>query len=365
MDRTRRSALLLLLLASLVGCTGNQQHAAPAPHGEAAASEPSPVTPPALPPALASRPLWPEPGVRLATAGGYVVRSYLPFGFKGRMVRPVSTPQGTLLTTQDGDAVYLLGTAPGGGGVILLPEPQLLYRIPLTVGQEWRIQFRVESATWTTAYAVTEVGEAETPAGKLPVVRVRTGSSDGPSTEETWAPGFGLVTVTQAGKVTYAAEAMMKEEPQVFEAVGRLDSSTTALLVDAGEVQLVLDATGQELHRVPVRGIRERFFWQPVGRTELLIKSSPVSGIHSVWIAYAYRNGAFHRVKWLSADEEAAEITATYSGKDGGLISPVFQPGGALLYRPPGATEQQGRTFQWESDSSVFRAVRKESSHSP
>lgn len=318
-------------------------------------SSPTP-TPIQTAPILPAKPIWPEPGAHFADEAGHgLAHAYTPFLLKGRAVVPVLTPERPILISQDGDKVYLVGTHSLRGGIDLLPEPQLLYRLPLTVGQEWAITFDPSDRQEMYTYQVSAITEGDTPAGKQPLVTVEvSGKSIQPRTQ-VWAPGYGLIQQGIAGKTTYTATKLMKEEPKPFPAVGHPTPEMIAIFVDAGPDEVLIDSTGKELGRIPMPGVRDSVFWQRVGEVEFAWQASPVSAMSVAWSAYAYDAGQFKRVRWTAPDWNQPYLPVSYDSKKGDRSNVEIKPDGTILYQGTGALTGKTYVYRWDSKALAFQ----------
>lgn len=346
----RHTLLVLVCLILFAGCS---------PPPPATTSElPAPSVPPAPavtpePPisTLPTEPLWPRPGAYLADEGGHGISyAYSPFSFKGQIIVPVRTPQAPILVTRKNDDVYLVGTKSLFRGIVFLPEPQLLYHLPLTAGQTWKITFHWDSAKPTYTYKVAAITEDDTPVGRLPVVILSVSNGSRYVETETWAPGYGLVRLSALGERPYVAARLVQKEPERLETVGQPAPDLTALLVSTGQDQVIVDTQDKELGRIKLVGIREGVRWQRVGTEDFVLNESPVSGTEVIWRFYAYHGGGFKRVQWQSPDGTEPSLPVYIDGEDGSL-NVDFPPDGTVVWRHAGKTY----VYRWDPQTLTFR----------
>lgn len=307
-------------------------------------------------PILDAIPIWPQPGRHLAAAGPDPIpyQAYRPISFKGQTLVPIQTPVHFLIIKREQDKIYLLGRYRRHPGVSLLEQPQLLFELPHYVGQEWTIGFEPGGSD-SAIYRVLSIAEGETPVGRLPLVVVEVTGTRWGRRLETWAPGYGLVTLAVGDRVSYRAERIVVGDAKQFPAVGHLKPNQATMLLEGKNGVALVDMDGEEVGRISNQTVRDTIAWRQVGREEFLWQESPVSDIASAWRAFVLDQNRLHLVKWVSPDWDNTYIPVAASPRDGAGLNVRFDPDGTITYVGTGIWAGKTYRFRWDSDTLTFK----------
>jgi hypothetical protein len=313
----RRLSLLCAAALLLAGCALPAK--SPAPAETPASPQPAPATAPpdqaAAKPApaqptsqLPALPLWGPPGLHLTEEKEETGLSfaYAPVKMLGYTLQPVLFVHGTAFLRVEEQAVYLHGFLNERGGYAGLPEPRLLYRLPLKVGDEWDIDFPATGgSTERYTYRVAAVEPVQTPGGERLAAKLQVVSAREKETEwEWWVPGYGLVR-RATDNLTWTAAKERRREPDRTAVIGRLAKGLEALLWDDGKSFRVTTLDGkQELFREQDSYWRSWYSFREAGEVDLLAHTHDPG----VWYVYAYEvqrynpeTARFEAVPWVSS----------------------------------------------------------------
>lgn|GEM_PF-3484000 len=297
---------------------------------------------------LPALPLWGRPGLHLTLeqAGRGVAFAYAPVDMLGTTLQPVRLRQGTAYFRVDGDAVYLHGVHTTREGYSALPEPALLHRLPLRVGDTWSIEFPGMVGDRYT-YAVEGIEPVGTPGGEQLAARIVVTGSHGHDGTEWWVPGYGLVSYADRYQ-SWMAERELALEPRAPGAIGRPAPGMQAILWDDGHNYWITTADGeQELFRVSDSYWRSWFGWAEAGEYDLLTHTL-FPGSHGVFRFSAFRYdpaaGQFRQLDWISSAG-----TSPWAVGDGG-----WGPGGTFTVHD--FTGYPTRRYTYRFDGEAMRS---------
>lgn len=310
MRNWRIAAGSLCLLLSLTACVPEPEGISPGGH------DPMGVAIPQRPGGeirLPALPLWSPTGLTLTGEDRRESLSYTfaPLTMGGVELQPVRLPGGVVYLRLQGSDVWLHGTHSGRGGYFPFPEPRLLYRLPLKVGDHWEITYPGTTGS-AYAYTVEAVEPVATTGGERPAVRVKVVRDGQPVRTEWWAPGYGLVRTRDAQGGELSASREIREAAREVEAVGRPSPGLKAILWDDGAMFRVMTLDGaRELFRSDDAYWRSSYRWARAGAADLLWNSH-VPGSWGLVLysarAYSAQTGRLEPVRWASSAGEREEV---------------------------------------------------------
>lgn len=349
MRRLSAGVICLVSVALLLAC--GRTNARPAPVPTPAPSEaPTPNPPPAR---LVQTPLWPAPGTALADLRGHsLTEAYRPLRLNGRVVTPVRMRQGIIYVREESGAVYLDAVSSGRGGISPLPSPQLLYRLPLTVGQSWTIPVSYPgSGSAQITSRVLEIAELETAIGlrQVVVLEVRsTGETMGPATER-WVPGLGLLSFQSSAKGGWDAVRTAEGEAKWSPSVGRLGPNLTAWIQDDNQKVAIIAEDGRQLHVAEHVTWRTSFWWSRNGERDLLVRNDHPSN-YGLYLTFALRYDPGQRELVPVAWEWPSLAVSNLNG----LVQVTSE--GVWVYTEPQRYPARVSRFRWSEERLAFRA---------